>query len=212
MNITKFGHCCLLIEEKGLKVLTDPGIYSIKQNHVENIDLILITHEHSDHLHIDSLKTICKNNPNAKIITNKGVGFLLEKEGIRYTLVEHGQTISEKDILIEGFGDKHAIMHPSLPVVDNTGYFIAGKLFYPGDAFTVPKKPMDILALPVAGPWLKISESIEYAKEIKPRMCFPVHEGMLKSPGTVHQIPPRVLEPLGIQFIILPLEKEIEVT
>lgn len=56
MKVTKFGHCCLLIEEEGLRILTDPGSYSTRQNDVQNIDVILITHEHPDHLHIESLK------------------------------------------------------------------------------------------------------------------------------------------------------------
>ena len=193
----------MLVEENGLTILTDPGTYSENQNEARGIDIILITHEHQDHLHIDSLKKILEYNPTAKIFTNKGVGALLEKEHIAYTLCEDGESINEKNILIEGFGKKHATMHPDLPLVDNTGYFIANKLFYPGDAFTNPQKPVEILALPVAGPWLKLSEAIEYAKEIHPGICFPVHEGILKSPGSVHKIPPTILEPLGITFKVL---------
>lgn len=200
----------MLIEEKGLRILTDPGSYSTGQDSVSGIDVILITHEHADHLHIESLKRVLKNNPFAKIITNKGVGVLLDKERIVYTLVEDGLKIIEKGIAIEGFGKKHAIMHQAFPQVDNTGYFVGDKLFYPGDALTNPFRNVEILALPVAGPWLKLSEAIEYAKEVKPRLCFPVHEGILKSPGGVHQLPPRVLEPLGIKFVVLELEKEVE--
>ena len=82
MKSTKFGHCCLLVEENGVRILTDPGSYSTQQTQVKNIDFVLITHEHEDHLHVDSLKALLENNPQAKIITNKSVGALLEKEGI----------------------------------------------------------------------------------------------------------------------------------
>lgn len=210
MKITKFGHCCFLIEEKGLRILTDPGTYSTSQDNVKNIDLVLITHEHQDHLHVDSLKRVLGNNPNAKIITNKGVGALLENENIVYEIVEDGQEITFKDVLIEAFGKEHAVIYTTLPTIANTGYFIANKLFYPGDAFTNPGKPVDILALPVAGPWMKLSEAIDYAKEIKPNRCFPVHEGILKVPGATHKIPPTALESVGIKFIVLDIEKEIE--
>ncbi len=71
MKITKFGHCCLLIEEKGVRILTDPGTYSTQQSEVKNIDFVLITHEHADHFHVDSLKALLKNNPQAKVIPNK---------------------------------------------------------------------------------------------------------------------------------------------
>jgi len=146
MKITKFGHCCILIEEKGLRILTDPGNYSEGQNSVKEIGVILITHEHQDHLHIDSLKKVLLNNPAVKVITNRGVAKLLDKEGIRYTLLDDGQSTEEKGVRIEGFGTKHAVMYQGLPQVDNTGYFIANRLFYPGDAFTDPNRPVDILA------------------------------------------------------------------
>src|SRR3989344_4908595 len=157
MKITKFGHCCLLIEENGVRILTDPGTYSTQQSEVKNIDFVLITHEHADHFHIDSLKALLKNNPQAKVITNKGVGALLEKDGIAFSVVENGQNSDANGVLIEGFGENHALMHTSIPPIQNTGYFIANKLFYPGDAFTNPEKQVEVLALPVAGPWRRLT-------------------------------------------------------
>ncbi len=210
MKVTKFGHCCLLIEEKELRILTDPGSFSTAQSDVKNIDVILITHEHADHIHIPSLKNCIKNNPKARIITNRGVAKILDAEGIKYELVEHGHKINVKDVLIEGYGEKHANMYKTITPVVNTGYFIANRLFYPGDAFYNPKRPVDILALPVAGPWMKLSEAIDYAIEIHPKFIFPVHEGILKSPGSVHRIPNDILNPMGIKFIILEEGKETE--
>ncbi len=211
MKITKFGHCCLLIEENNVRILTDPGIYSVGQNDLKNIDMILISHDHSDHLHIDSLKEVLKNNPQAEIITNKTIGTMLDKENISYEIVEDKQNYSFKEVLIEAFGDEHTPIYPSLPKMQNTGYFIANKLFYPGDAFTNPGKSVEILALPVAGPWLKLSEAIDYALMLKPRVCFPIHEGILVTPGTTHRIPPMILEPAGIKFTILETGMETEI-
>ncbi|MBY9021963.1 MAG: MBL fold metallo-hydrolase, partial [Candidatus Lokiarchaeota archaeon] len=56
---------------------------------MKNIDLVIITHEHGDHIHIESLKEVVKNNPNAKIITNAGVGKLLDEVGIKYEVLEN---------------------------------------------------------------------------------------------------------------------------
>ena len=210
MKITKFGHCCLLIEENGVRILTDPGMYSTQQDEVKNIDVVLITHEHQDHFHIDSLKAVLKNNPQAKVITNKSVGALLEKDGIVFNIVEDGQNSNEKGVLIEGFGKDHALMHASIPSIQNTGYFIANRLFYPGDAFTNPGKQIEILALPVAGPWMKLPEAIDYALELKPKTCFPVHDVILKFPGSTHRIPLQVLEQKGIKFVVLEIDKEYE--
>lgn len=212
MKITKYGHCCLLIEEKGLRILTDPGTYSTGQNDVKDIDVVLITHEHADHLHIGSLKNVIANaSKGLVIITNKGVAKLLDGAGIHnYKLLEHGQKMDFNGVLIEGYGEKHADMYKTITPVVNIGYFISNRLFYPGDAFTNPKKPIDILALPVAGPWMKLSEAIDYAIEVHPKLAFPVHEGILKTPGTVHRIPNDVLITKGIKFIILEEGKETE--
>jgi len=209
MKIKKLIHCCLLIEEKGLRILTDPGTYLEEPENINKIDLIIITHEHQDHLHIGSLKAVIKNNPKAKIFTNKAVGKLLDAEKINYELLENNQKKVIKGVSIEAFGHDHAHMYKIVPCM-NTGYFIADKLFYPGDSFHKPPKSVDILALPVAGPWLKISESIDYALDVSPKIAFPVHEGMLKKPGSAHRLPPTILEPKGIKFVIIEEGKEID--
>ncbi len=205
MKITKLGHCCLLIETKGKKILTDPGAYSTKQSEVKDIDIILITHEHVDHLHVDSLKAVLKNNPKAKIYTNSGVAKILDTEKIAYTLLEHGQEMSIENIDIAGYGEEHAFIYETVPAVKNTGYFIDNKLFYPGDAFYNPNKPIEVLALPVAGPWMKISEALDYAKKLKPKVCFPVHDGMLQPDkmGPVHRAPVAALAAAGIEFVVM---------
>ncbi len=204
MKITKFGHCCLLIEEAGLKILTDPGDYTTGQNQVTGVNIILITHEHSDHLHIPSLKMVLQNNPLAKVVTNRSVGLLLDKENIPYAVVEDEQSLTEQGVLLEAFGRKHHFIYEGVPELANTGYFINHKLFYPGDALTNPDKPVEILALPLLAPWLKFTEAVDYAKLVKPKTCFPVHDGMLKMPGNFYKFPQTRLEPLGIKFI--PLE------
>lgn len=210
MKIKKLGHCCLVIEVSGLTILTDPGAYTTAQNEIKNIDLILITHEHPDHLHIDSVKQILNNNPEAKLITNNAVGDILSREEISYQLVGHNENMTFNNISIEGFGEKHADVYPSIVPVQNTGYFINDAFFYPGDALFNPGKKVQILGLPVAGPWMKLAEAIDYAKEIKPTYCFPVHDGMLKFLGSVHSLPEKELNSAGISFIPLNADGEHE--
>ncbi|MBI2355764.1 MAG: MBL fold metallo-hydrolase [Candidatus Doudnabacteria bacterium] len=202
MRITKLGHCCLLIEENGVRILTDPGAWSTAQNEVKNIDLILITHEHPDHLHIDSVKMILQNSPDAVIWTNSAVGRILSESGVSFRLLEHGQADKFKGINLEGRGEKHAVIYEEYGQVQNTGFMIGDRFFYPGDNLFNPKKDVEILALPVAGPWLKISESLDYAKEIKPKIAFPVHDAMINiNMFTGHHALPKMLLPkVGIEF------------
>lgn len=179
MKIAKLGHCCFVVEPKeGIRVMIDPGAFSTMQNEVKNISAVLITHEHQDHLHIDSLKKVLENSPSAIVITNTSVGKLLSGAGIKYIKVEDGQKYDLNGVNIAGFGSKHAEIYGTYEQVQNTGY-IVDSLCYPGDSFNNPNSKVDILALPVAGPWMRIKDAIDYAKNIKPRIVFPVHDAIL---------------------------------
>ncbi|KKU68204.1 MAG: putative Zn-dependent hydrolase of beta-lactamase fold protein [Parcubacteria group bacterium GW2011_GWA2_47_16] len=180
--------------------MTDPGAWSTRQNEEKNIDYVFITHEHQDHFHLESLKTVLKNNPKAKIVTNASVGKLLDVEKIPHEILEHGGAKEFSSVYVEGHGEKHEIIYKSFGQVVNTGYFFQKRFFYPGDAFHNPKKPVEILALPVAGPWMKISDAIDYAKLLKPKVCFPIHDGMLKFNQVTRMIPQKFLPPEGIEF------------
>jgi L-ascorbate metabolism protein UlaG (beta-lactamase superfamily) len=203
MNITKIGHCCLLIKIDELTLLTDPGNYNTCPTNT-GIDVVIITHEHGDHCHIDSLKIIRAKNPEVEIITHKSVGALLEAENIPYTRINSGKVLTRKGITIQSIGSKHACIHHDLPPVQNTGFLLNNALFYPGDSFELPLVPVETLALPVAGPWMKLEECIEYAKEVMPKKVFPVHDGMLRQEhqlGPTRRIPTLLLEPLGIEYV-----------
>jgi len=211
MKVTKFGHCCLLIEEREARLLTDPGSYSNGYTEIEKIDAILITHEHSDHLHVPSLKKVLEKNPHAKVFTNLDTAKRLKDAQISFELLSYGKNIHVKGVLIEAYGERHEKIYGNTPDCDNTGFFIAGKFFYPGDAFTDPKRPIDVLALPVAGPWVMLGDSIKYGKKLKPRLAFPVHDGGLKHLGSVNSLPASELAKDGIEFIILEHGIEYEV-
>lgn len=191
--------------------MTDPGIFSLEQHDkVAHVDIVLITHEHADHFHIESLKALLQRAPDAAVIANSSVGDILAKEGIKHHVMKDGDALDLKGVHLEGVGNEHAIIYTTLPRMANTGFFIDNKLFYPGDALTDPKKSVDILALPIAGPWLKISDAIEYALTLKPRVAFPVHDGIVPK-GFMYPVVEKVLTEQGIDFIKLEAGGEYEV-
>ena len=212
MKIKKLGHCCLVIEENGRRIMTDPGSFTIGGQIEEfNIDLILITHEHGDHLHIESLKKIMINNPNVLIITNSGVGKILEKESIKYEILPEKISKEILGVEFEAHNCKHEEIFEEIGQVQNTGYFIGKRLFYPGDAFYNPDKPVEILALPVAGPWARVRDFMKYVLDVKPEICFPVHDGMLTTfSSSAYFVPEMILPKFGIEFKILSINKEEE--
>lgn len=205
MKITKIGHCCLVIEENGVTIMTDPGAFSTGQEKAAGIDAILITHEHGDHLHTESVRQVLENNPSAIIFTNAGVGKKLDEVGIRYTLLEGREKTTVKDLPLEAFDCKHEEIYEEMGQVQNTGYVIGDRLFYPGDSFFDPGRKVDVLALPVAGPWCTIADAVRYALRLKPNIAFPVHDGMLQKDrlGSAHGIPAKILPEHGITFVAL---------
>lgn len=212
MKIKKIGHCCFVAEPKdGVRIMTDPGAFSTLQTTELNIDVVLITHEHGDHFHVESLKKVLENNPGVIIVTNTSVGLILDKENILYTKVEEGDKFEIKGVTISGFGNVHAEIYEDFGRVQNTGYMI-DNLCYGGDAFNYPDSEVDILALPVAGPWMKISNAIEYAKNIHPRICFPVHDAIMQDFASfVWKIPETILNKDNILFKRLEIGKEEEI-
>lgn len=179
------------------------------QNETQNISAILITHEHQDHLHIDSLKTVLQNNPNAVVITNTAVGKFLAEANIPYTKIEEGQKYNLEGIDITGFGNTHAEIYEQYGQVQNTGYMIS-TLCYPGDSFNLPdSKVVEILALPVAGPWMRAKDAINYAKILKPRVAFPVHDAFIHDWASfLYKLPETILKNEHITFKKLELGKE----
>ena len=205
MKITKIGHCCLVVEVDGKKILTDPGTYSTGQNELKGIDVVLITHEHADHVHAESLKEVLKNNPEATIITNSAVATLLSDSNIVVTICEGREVYSENGLKLEAFDGKHEEIYGDFGQVQNTGYLIQERLFYPGDSFHDPKIPVDILALPVGGPWCKIGDAIRYALSVKPKFAFPVHDATQKETalGLLQRLPSQILSENGIEFVVM---------
>ncbi len=84
---------------------------------------------------------------------------------------------------LEFFGGQHALIHKSIPRAANLGVMINDLLYFPGDSFTNPEKPVDTLAIPVSAPWMKMSEAMDYLTEIKPRFAFPTHDAILSDVG-----------------------------
>ncbi|MDP2667051.1 MAG: MBL fold metallo-hydrolase [Candidatus Diapherotrites archaeon] len=200
MQVTKYCHCCLFIEENEARILIDPGSYSNPPFDLK-LNAIFITHQHSDHIDVSLLKNILAENTGCPIYTCQDVSEILSKEGISSTALKEGQVITVKNTPIKTVGKEHAILYQKSPCM-NHGFLVSNRFFFPGDALTIPNESVEILALPVAGPWLKLSDAIEYAIKVKPKIAFPVHDGILKKPGTTNTIPQISLPQQGIQWII----------
>lgn len=202
MKVTKLGHCCLLVEVDGKRILTDPGGFTADSHVLAGIDIVLITHEHGDHLHVESLKELVQKNPAVSVYCNGSVGALLSVAGITHTVLEGTDSAECEGVVLTACDAPHAEIFEQFGAVQNTGYFIAERLFYPGDSYGEPGKPVEVLALPVGGPWCKMTDTLHYALRVKPEHAFPVHDGIEREDRVQihHGLAARILAEHHISF------------
>jgi hypothetical protein len=65
--------------------------------------------------------------------------------------------------------------------VRNTGFLIDHRLFHPGDAYTDPGVPVDLLLLPLHGLYTHSGPEIDYVRHLKPAQVSPIHDATLNS-------------------------------
>lgn len=182
MKLTKLEHAALVLEASGQKLFIDPGSFTTALTETANAAAIVITHEHADHWTPEQLNRVLAMNPGVPIYGPAGVA--AAAGDIAVTVVAEGDTVEAGPFTLRFFGQKHAVIHSSIPVIDNVGVLVNDELFYPGDAFTIPEGvTVKTLAVPAGAPWLKISEVIDYVLAMKPMRSFPTHEMGLSRSG-----------------------------
>ncbi|OKJ17521.1 beta-lactamase [Streptomyces sp. CB00316] len=179
LTLTKKTHSCVRIEKEGRVLVIDPGGFS-EDDAALGADVLLVTHEHPDHFDEARLRAGLEANPAAEIWTLRSVADRLSAAFPgRVHTVGDGDAFSAAGFDVTVHGELHAVIHPDIPRITNVGFLVAGSVFHPGDALTVPERPVDTLLLPVMAPWSKISEVIDYVREVKPRRAIDVHDALL---------------------------------
>jgi L-ascorbate metabolism protein UlaG (beta-lactamase superfamily) len=176
MRITKFGHACVRLETDGHVVVLDPGGFT-EPEAVDGATAVLITHEHADHYTADHLR-----RTDAPVFTIGAVAAKIREEAPdlaeRITVVEPGQQV-DVGIPVTVVGELHAVIHPEMPRFDNSGYVLEAegqRVYHPGDSLTLPGSDVDLLLLPVSAPWLKLSECIDFGREVGAPKSLAIHD------------------------------------
>ncbi|HSX53031.1 MAG TPA: MBL fold metallo-hydrolase [Patescibacteria group bacterium] len=182
MKITKYEHACLVVEEQGKLLVIDPGSYSTSlPENLTNVSAIVITHVHADHFDPTHIKNLLEQNNTAQVYCTNEVAKQLTAPNIQP--VTGGDLGNAGPFHLKFFGGQHAIIHASYPTAQNVGVLVNDKLYYPGDSFTEPSASVQLLALPVSAPWLKLAEVMDYLTAVKPKRAFPTHNALLSDIG-----------------------------
>ena len=203
MQITHFGHACVLVETGSARLLIDPGSFSAGFENARELDAILITHQHPDHLDFSRVPALLDANPDAQLVTDPGSAEMIRERDLPVTEVRPGNAMDINDTIVNVVGGEHAVIHPDIPIVPNTGFVIDhGAFYHPGDSFHLPAESIDVLALPTGAPWLKLSEAVDFLRAVAPRSAVPIHEAVLAMPE-LHYRMFDTLKPEGTKVDVL---------
>lgn len=205
-RLTYVGHATVIIELDGLRLLTDP-LLTARVGHLGrtspppdvagwDVDAILISHLHVDHLHLPSLRRLPAGRP---VFAPRGAGGFLARHG--FDQVEEmgaGEVVTLKGIAIEATPANHPNRHmPGRPRTRALGYVIHARravyfagdtdLFYGmaaiGDQVAGGRK-LDVALLPVWG-WgptlgaghLDPFRAAQALQMLRPALAVPIHWG-----------------------------------
>jgi L-ascorbate metabolism protein UlaG (beta-lactamase superfamily) len=156
-----------------------------------DIDLILLSHVHLDHLHLPSLKRL---RPNATVLTPAGSARLLRKIGFAdVTEIRVGDRIDAGQVHVEVVpaAHKHGRGPHSRVTADPVGFVVSGsgrRVYFPGDTELFDEmaglRDIDVALLPIWG-WgstlgvghLDPTRAASATELIRPGIVVPIHWG-----------------------------------
>jgi L-ascorbate metabolism protein UlaG (beta-lactamase superfamily) len=179
VKITRMGHAALLIEAAETRVLIDPGVLSVDAAFdLEDLDGIVVTHQHPDHLDRERIDALLRRNEGAALLCDPESADLLEAD--TWTAHTHDDETFVGGLTVLGVGAQHAEIIPELPRIANTGVLVSADgeptLFHPGDSYDHAPEGVDVLALPLTAPWTKMAETVEFVRRVSPSTLLPIHD------------------------------------
>jgi len=173
MKLTHLGHACLLVETD-VRLLVDPGTMSDFAG-VTDLAGVLVTHQHPDHIDVPRLAALLAANPGARLIVDPDTA---TAELPTHEVARPGERLTFGRTTVDVHGGLHASVYGAIPGCTNSAYLVDdGAFFHPGDSFAAPPGEVDVLAVAVDGPWLKLAEAVDYVRAVNPRVAVPMHEG-----------------------------------
>lgn len=179
MQLTKYTHACVRLDDGDRALVIDPGAFSELDAALDGAGAVLVTHEHVDHLDVERVRAALRADPRLRLFAPASVQQILGDLGEQVVAVGPGEEFTAAGFTVRTFGGQHAVIHPEIPVIANVGYLVDGAVYHPGDAFTVPPVAVPTLLLPTSAPWSKASEVIDFAVSVRAPQVFQIHDSLV---------------------------------
>jgi len=184
LKITFLGHGTLMFSFAGKIIHVDPYSSVADYTQLPKADLILICHEHQDHLDPKALGAI--RTEKTAVVANPTAGKQVE----RSIVMKNGDVRTVEGLKIEAV-PAYNVVHkrdtgePFHPKGVGNGYIITfgdKRVYVAGDTENIPEmkelKNIDIAFLPMNLPYTMTPEMVaDAAKAIKPKILYPYHYG-----------------------------------
>ncbi len=216
IKITKLVHSCLIVEQSDKKFIIDPGNYSwqsgvVTEEHLANLDAVVVTHVHPDHLDADFAEAINKNSPQAQWYGPQQVVSQLTEWGVK-------ADSTTSDPAIQLISSDHADLAPWFSEQPHhTSYVLFSELLVGGDCHTLTDAHgARVFAAAInGGPWGSIvgfAKMIESMKN-RPKAVIPLHDWHWNDEArkAFYARLPEVLSQFGVEFVALENGIETEI-
>ena len=186
MKITHLGHAAVLLEVADRRVLFDPGNFSDRWHALTDLDAIVVTHLHPDHVDPEHVGALLAANPDAQVWVEPGVLTTVDLGGRGQGIAED-ESVELGGVRIDAVGGLHAVIHRDIPRIGNVGLVVTAEgeptFFHPGDSLDTAPAGVDVVAVPVMGPWAAMKEHIDFLRELGAGQGFGIHEALLSERG-----------------------------
>lgn len=206
-TITKYAQSCILIEKDGARCLIDPGVFVKEMDGVQpadwpHIDLILVTHEHSDHYDPETIKSIVARDQ-CPVLTNAPCAELLRKDGVNTAHVLLPGERYKASFTVVAVAQEHGDLPNGNPKPGVVGFVVDGILYAPGDSLVLPDMPhADVLFVPVAGPEMTLITAKEMVQHVAPKVAVPVHFSNIKMfPISLDEVRAFIVPGVDVHFL-----------